>query len=480
MDNNEWLQLSAFLGSGIIGLVAYEFFKNNGHAALYWKFIRNPPIKLSKQFIIEMQSDGMHWENTVQDSMDEVDTNDFWGVKTNKNLTFKKRNSLIRLAESIREENPPKYGFFQNGYKNPDGKPPSFRCDGLVEYLYESIGHDIIPNDVGDPSALIETGNQTVLTPRRQMEAMENREAADAPEIQIKTSQGEIINDEGMTFDKTIIVNVNDGEKGSGIDRVEIRKNYLLEPFYIDTNNYQRDKTYIFSDMEEGRYKIIAYDQAGNKSQSSSFNIYHLYLYDNACFIDDINIDDYSEVPSGDSFTKIWQIKNNGDTIWNIGYEWAFDSGNKMQGPNSVPVSGISPNETVDISVNLVAPDSPGTYTGYWQMKNDSDTPFGDKCWIIITVIEEKTQWEFDTFNNFEDWSLSGISTSTVDHWPIPSSPVYFIINPHIDPYICSPEISLDSSKYNAVEFRMNSCSSNNQGQVFFKTSNPYNETDSI
>ena len=82
----------------------------------------------------------------------------------------------------------------------------------------------------------------------------------------------------------------------------------------------------------------------------------------------------------GQSFTKIWRIKNTGTTTWTSGYKWAFVEGSHMSGPDSKSVSGVSPRSEVDISVNLIAPTSPGTYTGYWRMKNASDQWFGTKC----------------------------------------------------------------------------------------------------
>ena len=47
----------------------------------------------------------------------------------------------------------------------------------------------------------------------------------------------------------------------------------------------------------------------------------------------------------------------------------------------SVPAGGQSP-----ISVNLKAPDAPGTYTGQWQMKNAQGQAFGNVITVVISV----------------------------------------------------------------------------------------------
>ena len=48
-----------------------------------------------------------------------------------------------------------------------------------------------------------------------------------------------------------------------------------------------------------------------------------------------------------------------------------------MSGPDSQPLSvTVAPNQTIDISVNLVAPTAKGVYTGYWKLLNPSGEMF--------------------------------------------------------------------------------------------------------
>jgi hypothetical protein len=46
----------------------------------------------------------------------------------------------------------------------------------------------------------------------------------------------------------------------------------------------------------------------------------------------------------------------------------------------------VNPGETYDISVNLVAPKDPGTYTAVWNLHNAQDVAFGESLWVAITV----------------------------------------------------------------------------------------------
>jgi hypothetical protein len=65
-----------------------------------------------------------------------------------------------------------------------------------------------------------------------------------------------------------------------------------------------------------------------------------------------------------------------------------------MGGPASQQLTSvhIPPGETLDISVNLTAPDPPGTYTGYWKLRASNGDTFGltndNPIWVEIEVVE--------------------------------------------------------------------------------------------
>ena len=90
---------------------------------------------------------------------------------------------------------------------------------------------------------------------------------------------------------------------------------------------------------------------------------------DLAQFIKDVNIPDGTEFEPNKTFTKTWQLKNIGSCTW-TGYSLVFDSGDAMSGPASTPIGTVAPNQEVNLSVDLKAPASGGSYTGYWRIKN--------------------------------------------------------------------------------------------------------------
>ena len=98
-----------------------------------------------------------------------------------------------------------------------------------------------------------------------------------------------------------------------------------------------------------------------------------LSVCDAAQFIADVTVPDGTIFAPGTAFTKTWRLKNIGTCTWTTAYSLVFVSGEQMSGPGSVALpTTVSPGQTVDVSVALVAPASAGTFRGYWQLKNAS------------------------------------------------------------------------------------------------------------
>jgi hypothetical protein len=94
-------------------------------------------------------------------------------------------------------------------------------------------------------------------------------------------------------------------------------------------------------------------------------------ICDAAQFITDVTVPDGTQYSPGTPFTKTWRLKNIGACTWDASYTILFDTGDAMGGPASIPLSGtVAPGETVDLSVNLLAPAANNTYRGYWRLRN--------------------------------------------------------------------------------------------------------------
>lgn len=88
-----------------------------------------------------------------------------------------------------------------------------------------------------------------------------------------------------------------------------------------------------------------------------------------AVLVEDVNYPDNTQVTAGEKFTKTWKLRNSGDCPWK-GYTVAFVSGERMNAPDLVPVPETEVNSTVDISIDLIAPSTDGTYQANFELRN--------------------------------------------------------------------------------------------------------------
>ncbi|HET9590657.1 MAG TPA: NBR1-Ig-like domain-containing protein [Anaerolineales bacterium] len=99
---------------------------------------------------------------------------------------------------------------------------------------------------------------------------------------------------------------------------------------------------------------------------------------DAASFVSDVTYPDGSLVTRGSPFTKTWRIRNTGTCTWSTSYAIVFVSGEKLGAPDALSLpSSVAPGQTIDISVNMVAPNADGRYRGNWKLRNSSGALFG-------------------------------------------------------------------------------------------------------
>ena len=100
-------------------------------------------------------------------------------------------------------------------------------------------------------------------------------------------------------------------------------------------------------------------------------------------------IEDGTDFDPDDNFTKTWRLKNDGTCTWNTNYKLVFVEGDQMSGPaNKNLTQSVAPGEQVDISVDLKAPGSAGTYKGRWKIADDEGQYYVHNIWVEIEVIE--------------------------------------------------------------------------------------------
>jgi hypothetical protein len=111
-------------------------------------------------------------------------------------------------------------------------------------------------------------------------------------------------------------------------------------------------------------------------------------------FVKDVNYPDDTALDPGTTFDKTWRLKNTGSCTWNSDYVLIFDHGDALGSPASVLLTDgkVHPGETIDATVSdLVAPNSAGTYQGFWKVRDGSGHIFGygstnKAFWVKIEV----------------------------------------------------------------------------------------------
>jgi hypothetical protein len=107
---------------------------------------------------------------------------------------------------------------------------------------------------------------------------------------------------------------------------------------------------------------------------------------DNSAYISDVTIPDGTVMQPEEVFVKTWSLRNTGTCGWTTAYAIDFVSGKAMDGVITYMPQAVDPGGTVEISVGLAAPSTPGTYIGYWRLKNADGTFFGDLVYVQIVV----------------------------------------------------------------------------------------------
>jgi hypothetical protein len=107
---------------------------------------------------------------------------------------------------------------------------------------------------------------------------------------------------------------------------------------------------------------------------------------DYSAFLADLDIVDYSKIPPGITFTKTWRIKNIGTCTWTTQYRFQYISGNPMGADTIYLPRVVPPGETIDLSLQMTAPDIEEDYSNFWRLRNTAGEIFGTTFYVAIEV----------------------------------------------------------------------------------------------
>jgi Ig-like domain from next to BRCA1 gene len=128
---------------------------------------------------------------------------------------------------------------------------------------------------------------------------------------------------------------------------------------------------------------------------------------DAASFVSDVTYPDGTNVSLAGAFTKIWRLKNTGTCTWTTSYALVFVSGERFSAPASVSIpTNVGPGQTVDLAVNMTAPNQTGRYRGDWKLRNASNVLFGigpsaDSNFYVLVNVTGYTVTGYDLLANY-------------------------------------------------------------------------------
>jgi hypothetical protein len=111
-------------------------------------------------------------------------------------------------------------------------------------------------------------------------------------------------------------------------------------------------------------------------------------LCNSAAYFEDTTIPDGTEFTPSESFEKSWTIQNTGFCTWKANYLLRFFTGDSMSGLDTEIGKAVASGRQAKISVSLIAPETTGTYTGYWILADEYGTAFGMPFYVQIVVRE--------------------------------------------------------------------------------------------
>lgn len=111
-------------------------------------------------------------------------------------------------------------------------------------------------------------------------------------------------------------------------------------------------------------------------------------------FPGDLNVPDGTQLLPEHSFSKTWRLYNAGSCTWTADYAIVWFSGYYMGGSQVQPLNvDVPPGSTIDVTLDLVAPQAPGAYQSNWKIQNKKGEMFGigpngdAPFWLRIEVI---------------------------------------------------------------------------------------------
>lgn len=156
----------------------------------------------------------------------------------------------------------------------------------------------------------------------------------------------------------------------------------LAPGFQRSTWRARNDEGVLFGDLLYIEIRVPVSSTPGSSAQ------------EDAQLEEHVTVPDGTEIRAGTRFEKTWAVRNTGSIRWETGYELAFAGGAEMSQASRVAVGEVGPQEVVNVSVNMTAPEAGGRHIGRWRMRNPRGEFFGSTLFVSIVVADEPQKFD--------------------------------------------------------------------------------------
>ena len=108
-------------------------------------------------------------------------------------------------------------------------------------------------------------------------------------------------------------------------------------------------------------------------------------------FVEDVSIPDYTVVDRGDTFVKIWRVRNSGSCTWTPAYHVIYAQGNPTEWQAMAIAEIVPPGEETEVGITVQSPAYPGIYQAWWQLADEEGQQFGDQLGLLFEAPKPAT-----------------------------------------------------------------------------------------
>ena len=105
-----------------------------------------------------------------------------------------------------------------------------------------------------------------------------------------------------------------------------------------------------------------------------------------AALVSDLSIPDGTKFDPGDTFEKSWRLSNTGTCDWTADFKFAYVGGDLFGSDTTKIRQRVNVGNTMDFSLQMVAPSGSGNVVSNWQMATDDGHLFGPVLTVSIKL----------------------------------------------------------------------------------------------